>query len=108
MQKKSESPIVELPEQSYQPSVAELCEPIRLPGTFEDAIKALVSPVKVRRVRYRYGDLGSDWNQRCSGLFVTQRYNPQILGHLGQPHLKKRQSPVNLRARASASARSSW
>ncbi len=44
-QKKTEPPAVELPEQSYQPSVAELREPIRLPGTFEDAIKALVSPV---------------------------------------------------------------
>lgn len=42
--------VVELPEQSYQPSVAELREPIQLAGTFEDAIGALVSPVQVRRV----------------------------------------------------------
>ncbi len=53
MTRKPEPPIVDLPEQSYQPSVAELRETIRLPGTFEDAIKALVSPVKVRRIPIR-------------------------------------------------------
>ena len=51
--KKPELPVVDLPEETYQPSVAELREPIRLPGTFEDAIKALVSPVKVRRIPIR-------------------------------------------------------
>ena len=46
-------PVVELPEENYKPRVAELREPIRLPGMFEDAIKALVSPVKVRRTPMR-------------------------------------------------------
>ncbi len=35
---------------SYQPSAAELREDLRLEGTFEDAIKGLVKPVKVRYV----------------------------------------------------------
>lgn len=42
--------VVEIPDQSYQPSKAELEEPIRVPGTFYDAVKALVQPVKVRRI----------------------------------------------------------
>ena len=50
MSKKPDPPVVDLPEKTYQPSVAELREPIRLPGTFEDAINALVSPVRVRRI----------------------------------------------------------
>ena len=50
MPKKRERPVVEIPEQSYQPSVKELNEDIRLSGTFEDAVKALVRPVKVRRI----------------------------------------------------------
>ena len=50
MPKKRERPVVEIPEQSYQPSVKELNEDIRLSGTFEDAVKALVRPVQVRRV----------------------------------------------------------
>lgn len=45
--------VVELPEERYQPSVAELREPVRLPGTFEDAIKALVRPTKTRRIPIR-------------------------------------------------------
>ena len=53
MTKKPKPPVVDLPDESYQPSVAELREPIRLPGTFEDAIKALVSPVNVRRIPIR-------------------------------------------------------
>ena len=53
MSKKPEPPVVDLPEETCQPSVAELRKPIRLPGTFEDAIKALVSPVKVRRIPIR-------------------------------------------------------
>jgi hypothetical protein len=35
---------------SYQPSAAELREDLRLEGTFEDAIKALVRAAKVRYV----------------------------------------------------------
>ncbi len=50
MPKKPARPVVEIPEQSYQPSVKELNEDIGLSGTFEDAVKALVRPVKVRRV----------------------------------------------------------
>lgn len=42
--------VVEIPDQSYQPSKAELEEPIRVSGTFHDAVKALVQPVKVRRI----------------------------------------------------------
>ena len=50
MPKKRERPVVEIPEQSYQPSKKELEADIGLSGTFEDAVKALVQPVKVRRV----------------------------------------------------------
>lgn len=53
MPKTPEPPIVDLPEESYRPSVAELGEPIRLPIVFEDAIKALLSPVKIRRFLIR-------------------------------------------------------
>lgn len=38
---------VEIVHPSYQPSAAELHEDLRLEGTFEDAIKALVQPAKV-------------------------------------------------------------
>ena len=49
--KKPERPVVEIPEQSYQPSKAELEEPIMVPaGTFEEAVKALVRPVNVQRI----------------------------------------------------------
>ena len=41
---------VEVPDSSYQPSRRELREDVRLEGTFEDAVKALVKPVKIRRV----------------------------------------------------------
>ena len=41
---------VEIVHPSYQPSAAELREDLRLEGTFEDAIKALVQPAKVRYV----------------------------------------------------------
>ena len=53
MSSKPDPPVVDLPEETYQPSVAESREPIRLPGTFEDAIKALVSPVRIRRIPTR-------------------------------------------------------
>ena len=48
--KKSKLRVVEIPDQSYQPSVKELNAVIRLPGTFDDAVKALVRPVRVRRI----------------------------------------------------------
>ena len=41
---------VEVPHPSYQPTTKELSEDLRLKGTFEDGIKALVRPVKIRRV----------------------------------------------------------
>ena len=43
-------PIVEVPHTDYQPTAKELREDLRLKGTFEDAIKALVRPVRVRQV----------------------------------------------------------
>ena len=49
--KKPERPVVEIPEQSWQPSKAELAEPIQVPaGTFEEAVRALALPANVRRV----------------------------------------------------------
>ena len=35
---------------SYQPSAQELRDDLRLKGQFEDAVKALVRPVRVRQV----------------------------------------------------------
>ncbi len=49
--KQPEPRIVDVVDPSYQPSRAELREDLRLKGTFEDAIKALVRPVKVRYVK---------------------------------------------------------
>ena len=44
---------VEVPHPSYQPNARELKDDLRLEGTFKDAIKALVSPAKIRRVMPR-------------------------------------------------------
>ena len=41
---------VEIIHPSYQPSVAELREDLRINATFEEAVKALVQPVKIRYV----------------------------------------------------------
>ena len=41
---------VNIPDPSYQPSAKELSEDLRLKGTFEDGIKALLRPVKIRKV----------------------------------------------------------
>ena len=41
---------VDVPHPSYQPTAKELREDLRLKGTFEDAVKALVRPVRVRQV----------------------------------------------------------
>ena len=49
-QKPPDSCTVEVPHPSYQPSAKELREDLRLKGTFEDGIKALLSPVKIRKV----------------------------------------------------------
>ena len=42
---------VDVVDPSYQPTRAELREDLRLKGAFEDAIKALVRPVKLRYVK---------------------------------------------------------
>ena len=41
---------VDVPDPAYQPTTAELQEDLRLPGSFEDAIKAILRPVRVRKV----------------------------------------------------------
>ena len=41
---------VEVPHPSYQPTAQELREDLRLKGTFEGGIKALLRPVRVRKV----------------------------------------------------------
>ena len=46
----TDRPIVRVPHPSYQPSAQELRDDLRLKGQFEDAVKALVSPVRVRQV----------------------------------------------------------
>ena len=48
---------VEVPHPSYQPNARELKEDLRLEGTFADAIRALVKPVKVRRVKTPKGSV---------------------------------------------------
>ncbi len=52
-QKQPQPREVEIIHPSYQPSRAELREDLRIKGTFEDAIKALVRPVRVRKVMPR-------------------------------------------------------
>ena len=42
---------VEIVHSSYQPSKAELEEDMRIDATFEDAIKALVSPARIRYIK---------------------------------------------------------
>ena len=46
----TDRPIVRVPNPSYQPSAQELRDDLRLKGQFEDAVKALVRPVRVRQV----------------------------------------------------------
>ena len=50
--KPPEPPVVELVHPSYQPSKAELEEDLRVDATFDEAVQALVRPVKVRYVKY--------------------------------------------------------
>lgn len=52
-EKAPEPPVLEVMHPSYQPSKAELEEDIRVDATFEEAIQALVRPVKVRYVKYK-------------------------------------------------------
>ena len=46
----TDTPVVRIPHPSYQPNAQELREDLRLKGTFKDAVKALVRPVRVRQV----------------------------------------------------------
>ena len=48
--KQTKPKTVKVPDSSYQPSRAELRDDLRLKGTFEDAVKALVKPVNVQRM----------------------------------------------------------
>ena len=48
----AEPPVIELVHPSYQPSKAELEEDLRVDATFDEAVQALVQPVKVRYVKY--------------------------------------------------------
>ena len=45
--------IIELPHHSYQPSVAELNEDIRVDASFEELVKAVLQPAKIRYVMPR-------------------------------------------------------
>ena len=49
--KPAEPPVLELVPPSYQPSKAELEEDLRVDATFDEAVQALVRPVKVRYVK---------------------------------------------------------
>ena len=49
-QGKPEPRIIELPHYSYQPSVAELNEDMRVDASFEELVKAVLKPVKIRYV----------------------------------------------------------
>ena len=50
---KPEPRIVELPHYTYQPSVAELNEDMRVDATFAELVKAVLQPVKIRYVTPR-------------------------------------------------------
>ncbi|MDE0101412.1 MAG: hypothetical protein OXN89_03450 [Bryobacterales bacterium] len=49
-QNKPEPHIIELPHHSYQPSVAELNEDMRVDASFEELVKAVLRPAKIRYV----------------------------------------------------------
>ena len=50
MKKEKLNGSIEVPHPSYQPNAKELREDLRLKGTFEDGVKALLRPVRVRKV----------------------------------------------------------
>ena len=52
-QDKLEPRIIELPHHSYQPSVAELNEDMRVDATFEELVKAVLQPARIRYVTPR-------------------------------------------------------
>ena len=51
-EKPAEPPVLEVMHPGYQPSKAELEEDLRVDATFDEAVQALVRPVKVRYVKY--------------------------------------------------------
>lgn len=53
---KQELRIIELPHHSSQPIVAELNEDVRLDVTFEELVKAVLRPAKIRYVKPRNRD----------------------------------------------------
>ena len=74
--KKPQPRTVDVVDPSYQPTRAELREDLRLKGTFEDAIKALVRPVKVRYVtpkKRKLGDLGLPGASRTGTRIVITK-----------------------------------
>ncbi len=62
MNKNSKPRTVDIVHPSYQPNAKELAEDLRLEGTFEEAIKALVRPVRARYVK-------SPERKRRAGVF---------------------------------------
>ena len=52
-EKPPEPPVLEVMHPSYQPSKAELEEDLRVEESFDEAVQALVRPVKVRYVKYK-------------------------------------------------------
>ena len=55
-EQQADPPVVELVHPSYQPSKAELKEDLRVDATFEEAVQALVRPVKVHYVKRSRGE----------------------------------------------------
>ncbi len=51
-EKAPEPPVLEVMHPSYQPSKAELEEDLRVNATFDEAVQALVRPVKLRYAKY--------------------------------------------------------
>jgi len=48
---KTIAPIVRIPENTYQPSKAELDADLRVNATFDEAMDAVLRPVKIERVK---------------------------------------------------------
>ena len=62
MKKKTEHQAIEIPASDYQPTAAEMNEPIKLDGsqdvTFEQAVQRMLKPVEIREVS------ASEWRRR--------------------------------------------
>lgn len=52
-QDKPEPRIIKLPHHSYQPSVAELNEDMRVDASFDELVRAVLRPAKIRYVMPR-------------------------------------------------------